>query len=84
MIILSGEVLAIRRVPVLLPSGIKTYPVVGSDGLPIPDVESYLGYLRATRHSASTVRAYAGHLAFLFRWAALRGITWELLDFDAS
>lgn len=47
-----------------------------------PDVESYLGYLRATGHSATTVRAYAGHLAFLFRWTAMRGITWELLDFD--
>lgn len=54
MITLSGEVLAIRRVPVLLPSGIKTHSVAGSDGLPIPDVESYLGYLRATGHSPNT------------------------------
>lgn len=83
MITLSGEVLAIRRVPVLLPGGTKTYSVVGSDGLPLPDVEPYLGYLRATGHSANTVRAYAGHLALLFRWAAMRGTTWEILDFDA-
>lgn len=83
MLTLSAEALAVRRVPVLQPGGRKTYSVVGSDGLPIPDVESYLGYLRATGHSANTVRAYAGHLAFLFRWAAMRGITWELLDFDA-
>jgi integrase/recombinase XerD len=75
--------LAVRRVPVLLPGGGKTFSVVGGDGLPIPDVESYLGYLRATGHSANTVRAYAGHLAFLFRWAAMRGVAWELLDFEA-
>lgn len=83
MLTSTAEALAVRRVPVLQPNGRKTYSVVGSDGLPIPDVESYLGYLRATGHSANTVRAYAGHLAFLFRWTAMRGIAWELLDFDA-
>jgi Phage integrase, N-terminal SAM-like domain len=75
--------LGVRRVPVLLPGGGKTFSVVGGDGLPIPHVESYLGYLRAAGHSANTVRAYAGHLAFLFRWAVMRGVAWESLDFGA-
>lgn len=41
MLTSTAEALAVRRVPVLQPNGRKTYSVVGSDGLPIPDVESY-------------------------------------------
>ena len=54
--------------PVRLPSGVVTATVVGVDGLPIDEVETFLGYLRTVGSSRNTVTAYARHLALWFRW----------------
>jgi integrase/recombinase XerD len=74
--------LAVRSMPVRLPSGAVTATVVGVDGLPIDEVETFLGYLRTVGSSRNTVTAYARHLALWFRWLIGRGVSWEQLDFE--
>lgn len=74
--------LAIRSMPVRLPSGVSTATVVGVDGLPLEDAEAFLTYLRTVGSSRNTVVAYARHLALWFRWLASRGAGWEVLDFE--
>ena len=75
-------VAGVRAARVRLPQGLRTWTVVDASGLPVGEVEQYLGWLRAVGRSVSTVRAYAHHLAHLYRWLAARGICWDRVDFD--
>jgi integrase/recombinase XerD len=75
-------VAGVRAARVRLPQGPRTWTVVDASGLPVGEVEQYLGWLRAVGRSVSTVRAYAHHLAHLYRWLAARGICWDQVDFD--
>jgi integrase/recombinase XerD len=72
----------VRATRVRLPQGPRTWTVVDASGLPVVEVEQYLSWLRAVGRSVSTVRAYAYHLAHLYRWLAARGIAWDQVDFD--
>lgn len=72
----------VRAARVRLPQGSRTWTVVDASGLPVVEVEQYLGWLRAVGRSVSTVRAYAYHLAHLYRWLSARGIAWDQVDFD--
>jgi len=65
--------LAVRSMPVRLPSGVTTATVVGLDGLPIEEVETFMGHLRTLDSSPNTVTSYARHLALWFRWLTGRG-----------
>jgi integrase/recombinase XerD len=75
-------VAGVRAVRVRMPQGSRTWTVVDASGLPVDEVEQYLNWLRAVGRSVSTVRAYAFHLAHLYRWLAARGIAWDRVDFD--
>ena len=75
-------VAGVRAARVRLPQGPRTWTVVDASGLPVVEVEQYLAWLRAVGRSVSTVRAYAHHLAHLYRWLTARGIAWDQVDFD--
>lgn len=73
----------VRAEPIMLASGEKTWTVVGSDHLPIGDVDEWLDYLRGQNMSPNTVATYARHVSLLLRWLDLRSASWESLTFKA-
>lgn len=76
------DVSNVRSVAVVMPDGRRTVTVVGHDGLPVQDAETFLRYLRAMDSSQNTIASYARHLALFFRWLDSRGVGWHQLDFD--
>jgi len=77
----AEEALAIRSASVLLPSGQRTWTVVGQDHLPVDDVEAYLQSRRAFGAPSNTVRSYANHLVIFLRWCSLNEVNVERLTF---
>jgi integrase len=71
----------VRAERVKLPTGLSTWTVVGSDHLPIPEVDEWLDYLRGQGQSPNTVASYASHVGLLLRWLGLRSSSWETLTF---
>lgn len=72
----------VRAARLRSPQGAETWTVVGADGLPLDEVESYLHMLRARPCSVFTLKAYSGHLAHLFRWFEANGVDWDKAVFD--
>lgn len=64
------------------PSGIQSWTVVDQVGLPIEPVDQYLRWLLTTGRSVNTVRAYAYHIALLFRWFEAHRVSWDEANFD--
>jgi site-specific recombinase XerD len=56
--------------------------VVDELGLPIEAADQYLRWLKTTGKSKNTVRAYAFHLASLFRWLTAYRSQWDTAGFD--
>jgi integrase/recombinase XerD len=56
--------------------------VVDELGLPIEAADQYLRWLKTTGKSKNTVRAYAFHLASLFRWLTAYRSQWDTSGFD--
>lgn len=74
----------VRSVRVTMPNGRTTHTVVDGDGIPLPEVDTFLNtYLHAVDSSPNTIEAYSRHLALFFRWLDIRGASWEQIDFEA-
>lgn len=72
----------VRVEPITLPSGEESWTVVGSDHLPIREVDEWLDFLRGRSMSPNTVQTYARHVSLLLRWLDLRSSSWEHLTFN--
>lgn len=51
--------------------------VIGSDGLPIEPIESFLGFLFNIEKSPNTLESYAHHLTLYWRFLLLKGQDWR-------
>ncbi|TFD84449.1 transposase [Cryobacterium lactosi] len=62
-------------------SGRRSWTVVGADGIPIDELEAYLGTIRSTGRATNTVKSYARHLSLFWRWLDAAKVDWEKLTF---
>lgn len=62
---------------VMLPSGERTFTVLGSDLVPVGPVEEFLEYLRAVGRSPNTVKSYARALALFWTFLGDAGRCWD-------
>ncbi|WP_198416457.1 tyrosine-type recombinase/integrase [Cryobacterium lyxosi] len=62
-------------------SGRRSWTVVGPDGIPIDDLEAYLGAIRSSGRANNTVKSYARHLSLFWRWLNAAKVDWEELTF---
>ncbi|MFB9624853.1 tyrosine-type recombinase/integrase [Nonomuraea helvata] len=83
----TGTVAGLCRAQrVALPSGERTWTVLGSDHLPVGPAEEYLEYLRTQRCSPNTVKSYARALALWWDYLGQFELGWTqvaLQDFGA-
>src|SRR4029077_10020381 len=65
-----------------LPSGERTWTVLGSDHRPVVPAEDYLEYLRAQQVSPNTVKSYARALALWWQFLELFGLVWDAVTLE--
>jgi integrase/recombinase XerD len=58
-------------------SGARSWTVTGSDALPIPAIDRFLGYLTSINRSPNTVRAYAYDLKSYASYLHERDVAWN-------
>lgn len=59
------------------PAGEVRFRLLGEDGAPIEEAESFMGYLAARDCSPNTLSAYAHDLLHFYRFLGQRAISWE-------
>lgn len=75
--------MAFRVQQLVMPaSGEVSWTLVGSDGLPVGAVESFLAFLAARNFSPNTVRTYAFALGAYFAFLAESGKGWEAVRLE--
>jgi site-specific recombinase XerD len=67
----------VRTQLVALAGEATTWTVVGSDGLPVDDVEAFLEHLRLTGCSPNTIRSYAAGAALWWTFVAAGNLDWR-------
>lgn len=72
----------IRAAKTRSPSGSLSWTVVDDTGIPIEVVDQYVLWLKVNGRSVNTLRAYAHHLALLFRWLLAHRTNWAEVTFD--
>ena len=60
-----------------VPSGERTWTVLGDDLLPVGPIEEFLEHHRVLGSSPNTVRSYAKGLQLWWAHLALEGVGWE-------
>lgn len=65
-----------------LGGGDATWTVLGSDHLPVEEIERYLEYLRQCDRSPNTLRSYARALALWWEFLGLRDRAWDAVQID--
>lgn len=63
-------------------TGDPSFTVVGSDGLPIGPIESFLSLLSSLERSPNTVRAYAHDLKLFFEFLNEVAVEWSDVELD--
>src|ERR1700704_987563 len=80
------EVCSYRSQRLTLPSGERTWTVLGRDHRMVEPAEEYLEYLRAQQASPNTVKSYARALALWWQYLDVFDLRWDavtLEDFGA-
>ena len=78
----SGEVCSYRSQRLILPSGERTWTVLGKDHRMVEPAEEYLEYLRAQQASPNTVKAYARALALWWRYLDAFDLRWDAVTVE--
>ena len=64
--------------PVVIPgSGIRSWTVLGDDGVPVVPVDRFLAYLTDIGRSPNTVKAYAHDLKNYWEFISFRSLDWR-------
>jgi integrase/recombinase XerD len=63
-------------------SGLRSFTVVDTEGLPVRPAEAFLRHLESLNYSPNTVRAYAHDLADFFRWVSAKDVDWRTASID--
>ena len=73
---------AYRAQRLTLPSGERTWTVVGRDHHLVEPAEGYLEYLRSQRASPNTVKSYARALALWWQYLDAFGLRWDAVTVE--
>lgn len=81
MDVMVGQTCRSQRL--VLPSGERTWTVLGRDHLPVGPAEDYLEYLRAQRMSPNTLKSYARALALWWEYLERFELRWDQVSLEA-
>jgi integrase len=77
------EICSYRSQRLTLPSGERTWTVLGADHRMVEPAEEYLEYLRAQRASPNTVKSYARALALWWQYLDAFGLRWDAVTLES-
>jgi integrase len=73
----DGLVLGCRVQRLVLPDGVRSWTVLGSDHLVVGPAEEFLEFLRAQASSPNTVKSYARALALWWSYLEIFALAWD-------